>query len=133
MITEMKKKNKNNGKDTSDGAQYIPINLRIQKQQYKAEIETYMADISNLTSKIRDYQKRVEDTPRKEQELLIVERDYNNLKNTYNELLSRKVSNHRSCRAAAKAHISKYESAVFINVGSWTEYRTRVNLLAGVS
>jgi len=91
MITEMKKKNKNNGKDTSDGAQYIPINLRIQKQQYKAEIETYMADISSLTSKIRDYQKRVEDTPRKEQELLIVERDYNNLKNTYNELLSRKL------------------------------------------
>jgi len=91
MITEMKKKNKNNDKDTSDGAPYIPINLRIQKQQYKAEIETYMADISNLTSQIRDYQKRVEDTPRKEQELLLVERDYNNIKKTHNELLSRKL------------------------------------------
>ena len=91
MIKEMKKKNKNNDKDTSDGALYIPINLRIQKQQYKAEIETYMADISNLTSQIRDYQKRVEDTPRKEQELLLVERDYNNIKKTHNELLSRKL------------------------------------------
>jgi polysaccharide chain length determinant protein (PEP-CTERM system associated) len=91
MITEMKKKNKNNDKDTSDGAPYIPINLRIQKQQYKAEIETYMADISNLTSQIRDYQKRVEDTPRKEQELLLVERDYNNIKKSHNELLSRKL------------------------------------------
>ena len=91
MITEMKKKNKNNDKDTSDGAPYIPINLRIQKQQYKAEIETYMADISNLTSQIRDYQKRVEDTPKKEQELLLVERDYDNIKKTHNELLSRKL------------------------------------------
>jgi capsular polysaccharide biosynthesis protein len=50
-----------------------------------------MADISNLTSQIRDYQKRVEDTPRKEQELLLVERDYNNIKKTHNELLSRKL------------------------------------------
>ena len=91
MIAEMKEKNKNNDKDTSDGAPYIPINLRIQTQQIKAEIETYTADISNLTSQIRDYQKRVEDTPKKEQELLLLERDYNNLKKTYTEILSRKL------------------------------------------
>ncbi len=89
MISDMKKKN--NDKDTSYGSLYIPINLRIRVQQFKAQIKTYTADISNLTSKIRDYQKRVDNTPKKEQELLLLERDYNNIKKTYSELLSRKL------------------------------------------
>ena len=48
-------------------------------------------EIAKLIEQTRVYQKRVEDTPKREQELLSLRRDYTNVKETYDSLLSRKL------------------------------------------
>jgi len=98
MISDLKEKDEKDNNDASnkskfilEGSQYIPMNLRIKSGQIKTEIVAHEADISNLISQIPVYQRRVDDTPKREQELYLLERDYKNIKKTYDVLLSKKM------------------------------------------
>ena len=44
-----------------------------------------------LKRQIRFYQRKVDEAPKIEQELLSLKRDYENVQNTYNSLLNRKL------------------------------------------
>jgi capsular polysaccharide biosynthesis protein len=48
-------------------------------------------EIANIEGQIKDHQQRVERTPQHEQELLTLQRDYNNLKESYNSLTNRQL------------------------------------------
>jgi uncharacterized protein involved in exopolysaccharide biosynthesis len=48
-------------------------------------------DIVRLKRQINTYQQRVEQTPKREEELLALNRDYQNIQNSYNSLLNRKL------------------------------------------
>jgi polysaccharide chain length determinant protein (PEP-CTERM system associated) len=82
---------KRNDKDTSKGSKYIPPNAKMEVEQLKLNINTLTADISGLQSQIREYEKRIETTPAREQELSSLQRDYQNLKSTYDLLLNKKL------------------------------------------
>ena len=84
-------KNKQNNKDASDVAQYIPANAKMEVEQIKVNINTLTTDISKLKSQIRDYEKRIDNTPKREQQLKSLERDYNNKRENYNMLLNKKL------------------------------------------
>jgi polysaccharide chain length determinant protein (PEP-CTERM system associated) len=55
------------------------------------EIRYLEGDIANLQSQIRSYEGRVETTPRREQELVAIQRDYDNIRQSYQNLLNRKL------------------------------------------
>lgn len=57
----------------------------------RREIGNIEADVARIQSQIRLYENRVESTPRREQELLSLERDYDNIQNSYQSLLNRKL------------------------------------------
>jgi polysaccharide chain length determinant protein (PEP-CTERM system associated) len=57
----------------------------------RIEIGNLQADIANIQGQIRQYQRRVESTPGREQEFLSLQRDYENLKESYGSLLNRKL------------------------------------------
>lgn len=65
--------------------------LRRQLQEIELEIKGHKAEINKTRSQIAWYEKKVEETPKREQELLSLERDYENLKELYNSILSRKL------------------------------------------
>lgn len=65
--------------------------LVLQMEDVKAEIRSDTEDLETLANQIRVYQRRVENTPKREQELLALERDYHNIQETYNSVLSRKL------------------------------------------
>ena len=48
-------------------------------------------EIANLKSELATYQKRVDQTPKSEEELLSLQRDYDNINSLYNSLLNRKL------------------------------------------
>ena len=48
-------------------------------------------EIANIERQIKEYQQRVELTPQREQELLTLQRDYSNLKQSYDSLVNRKL------------------------------------------
>ncbi len=62
-----------------------------QREDIKREIKILEIEIADTTDQINTYQKRVEDTPKREQELLSLRRDYDNINETYNSLLGRKL------------------------------------------
>jgi capsular polysaccharide biosynthesis protein len=47
--------------------------------------------MAQIKSQIKEYGLRVEKTPQREQELLTLQRDYDNIKESYNSLLNRKL------------------------------------------
>ena len=65
--------------------------LRNQLQDITLEMESYNAGIKKIQSQVKWYEKKVEDTPKREQELLSLNRDYQNLNELYNSLLNRKL------------------------------------------
>jgi len=69
----------------------IDQNQKRQLQEINIDIDGYKADITDTNAQIKLYQARVEDTPKREQELLSLNRDYNNLQEMYNSLLERKL------------------------------------------
>ena len=70
-------------------AQYrMAVEHRKELQQRILIIEN---DIESLRRKIQVYQNRVEDTPKREQELMSLQRDYNNIQEIYSSLLNRKL------------------------------------------
>ena len=64
---------------------------RRQLDAMKAEVRATELEISNLQSQIEVYEARVEATPKREQELMSLQRDYDNILASYNSLLSRKL------------------------------------------
>lgn len=69
----------------------LPLELRRQIFEAQREIQVAESEIVNLKKQIGDYQKRVENTPKREQEFLGLRRDYQNIQETYDSLLSRKL------------------------------------------
>jgi hypothetical protein len=63
----------------------------IQQQEMRREIRQQNAEIAQLMEQVKMYQQRVENTPLREQELLSLERDYDNIKDSYNSLVQRKL------------------------------------------
>jgi len=63
----------------------------VQIVQLKRELQQVVDGIKVTKEKMKVYQKLVEDTPKREQELVSIQRDYQNLKNIYNSLLDRKL------------------------------------------
>jgi polysaccharide chain length determinant protein (PEP-CTERM system associated) len=66
-------------------------NLTNQLREIGFAIENLKAEALQIESQIKWYQAKVEETPRREQELMSLNRDYDNVQETYNSLLSRKL------------------------------------------
>jgi uncharacterized protein involved in exopolysaccharide biosynthesis len=64
------------------------VGRRIQAENNIANIQ---AEANKINQQIREYQMRIERTPQREEQLLALRRDYENIKNAYNSLLSRKM------------------------------------------
>ena len=62
-----------------------------QRLEIRGEIRNIEVEIADLKRKLRDYQERVERTPKREQELLSLKRNYENIKESYNSVLNRKL------------------------------------------
>ncbi|GAB6094594.1 GNVR domain-containing protein [Desulfatiferula olefinivorans] len=77
---------------TSSGAmpRFSVAYLR-QRRAINADLDRLEGEKQNLLAQIAVYKKRVEDTPKREQELQSLQRDYNNINQTYNSLLGRQL------------------------------------------
>jgi polysaccharide chain length determinant protein (PEP-CTERM system associated) len=62
-----------------------------QQNQIKLEIQDLEEDIRKLKYQIKIYQQRIERTPKREEELIALNRDYNNIQASYSSLLNRKL------------------------------------------
>jgi polysaccharide chain length determinant protein (PEP-CTERM system associated) len=69
----------------------LPPELRRQMADVQREIQIAESEVDNLRVQIALYQKRVENIPKREQELLSLNRDYQNIRTTYQSLLTRKL------------------------------------------
>ncbi|OQX27405.1 MAG: hypothetical protein BWK80_05470 [Desulfobacteraceae bacterium IS3] len=65
--------------------------MEIQYDEALRAIKGLEQDIAAINVQIEQYEKRIEDTPKREQELLTLSRDYENIKDSYNKLLTRKL------------------------------------------
>jgi len=65
--------------------------LRLQLRSTEFEINQLKEEKGKVLKQIARYQKRIENTPKREQELLDLTRDYENLKQTYDDLLQKKL------------------------------------------
>ena len=65
--------------------------LKSQLDQLDLEIRNLKTEIAKVQSRIDQHQGRVDDTPKREQELLSLNRDYDNLKKLYESMLNRKL------------------------------------------
>lgn len=62
-----------------------------QRSELILEIRNSKGDIERIYREIQEYQKRVENTPKREEELLSLQRDYENIQESYNSLLNRQL------------------------------------------
>jgi protein tyrosine kinase modulator len=78
---------------SSDGDAEAPSSIRESPEiiAQRNEIRSLDTSVARIRSQIREYQKRVANTPSREQELLALKRDYQNLQDSYNSLLDRKL------------------------------------------
>jgi len=63
----------------------------MEREELKIQIDSLETEIQKLEGQIQHYQRMVEDTPKREQELLSLNRDYQNIKDLYDSLLARKL------------------------------------------
>ena len=89
-----------NGKNSSGSSDYLPLggrereetlSLRAQVKSTEAEIDALKRDRERIKGKIAVIQSKLNNVPRHEQELIVLTRDYDNLKNSYNDLLKKKL------------------------------------------
>ena len=73
------------------GISRIERDLVNQLREIELQIKNLKSEAAQLQSQIKFYQTQVENTPKREQELMSLKRDYGNIKETYNSLLSRKL------------------------------------------
>ncbi|MGQ0810610.1 MAG: GumC family protein [Nitrospiraceae bacterium] len=66
--------------------------LKRQQREVKTELVLLQQRQIALRAERKDYEKRVEKSPEVEQELLILERDYENMKNNYRSLLDKRLN-----------------------------------------
>ena len=80
---------------TSGSAKKIDTGIRAtaarQTTVISGTIRALEQEIANINRDIREYQRRVEATPQRELEMLTMQRDYNNMKDSYKSLLNRKL------------------------------------------
>ncbi len=69
----------------------VDTTLRRQHQDVEVELRGLRSEIAGVKSEINRYQAKVEDTPKREQDLLSLNRDYENTRELYNSLLNRKL------------------------------------------
>jgi polysaccharide chain length determinant protein (PEP-CTERM system associated) len=69
----------------------MEADLILQRDGVTREITAIKEEISELQTQVSFYQQRVENTPKREQEIIALKRDYENIKETYNSLLERKL------------------------------------------
>jgi polysaccharide chain length determinant protein (PEP-CTERM system associated) len=62
-----------------------------QRIQLAGVLRSTQIEIDRLKAQIGEYQRRVEATPNREQELISLRRDYENIKESYNSLVNRKL------------------------------------------
>jgi len=85
-------KDSDNGKPNSKEGMGGFANLgSVQSQTIKNEIRNLQIEVNALEGKIAKYRKIIEDTPTREQELLSLNRDYENVKKAYDSLLQRQL------------------------------------------
>lgn len=66
--------------------------LAKQQSELKSELALLRQRHQSLLAERAEYQKRIEKSPEVEQELLILERDYDNMKNNYRSLLDKRLN-----------------------------------------
>ena len=108
IISDLEK-NKQNNKDTPNGSQYIPHNAKMEVERIKVNINTLTTDIAKLKSQIRVYEGRIENTPKREQELKSLERDYNNIRASYDMMLNKKLESEISVNMEKKQKGEKFQ------------------------
>ena len=108
IISDLEK-NKENNKDTSNVSEYIPPNAKFEIDRIKVNISTLTTEIAKLEAQIRVYQKRIENTPKREQELKHLDRDYNNIRASYNLLLNKKLEAEVSVSMEKKQQGEKFQ------------------------
>ena len=65
--------------------------LMRQRVETRGEIRNIEIDIAKIKRQLTEYQERIERTPKHEQELLSLNRDYENIQESYESLLNRKL------------------------------------------
>ncbi len=85
------KKSSGSADDTNATASGVETALKRQSRDIELQIEATKRQILEIESQIKYYQSKVEETPKREQELLSLNRDYENVKELYNSLLNRKL------------------------------------------
>jgi len=108
IISDLEK-NKQNNKDAPNGSQYIPQNAKMEVEGIKININTLTTDIAKLKSQIRVYEGRIENTPKREQELKSSERDYNNIRASYDMMLNKKLESEISVNMEKKQKGEKFQ------------------------
>ena len=78
------------GVGSSASGRRVETDLIVQRNAAAREIAALKDEIPALQEQIDFYQRRVENAPKLEQELLSLNRDYDNIQKTYESLLSRK-------------------------------------------
>jgi len=96
-IADLESKERTNAKEEVQGrpkdkrVTRAEINLVNQLREIVLEIKNLKSEAAHLHSQMKWYQTQVENTPKREQELMSLNRDYRNIQETYNSLLSRKL------------------------------------------
>jgi polysaccharide chain length determinant protein (PEP-CTERM system associated) len=75
---------------TQEAPPAASLNIR-QRIELSGAIKSAEADIVKLKQSIEEYQKRVEETSKYGQEMMNLQRDYDNMRESYNSLLNRKL------------------------------------------
>lgn len=98
MIADLEEQLKkiDTGDDISDGnlneeSPRLSETFVRQRREALADLKRLEGQKSDLLEQIAIYKKRVEDTPKREQELQSLQRDYNNINQTYDSLLGRQL------------------------------------------
>jgi polysaccharide chain length determinant protein (PEP-CTERM system associated) len=66
--------------------------VRLQIGELNLTIDSLKRKKKNLEDRISEYEQRINDTPRREQQLMILMRDYENLKKNYQSLLDKRLT-----------------------------------------
>ncbi|RKX62512.1 MAG: hypothetical protein DRP37_01355 [Thermodesulfobacteriota bacterium] len=77
--------------DVGDSENAIIVGLRYQLKGLDFDIKAVKESSNKVRKQIAVYQERIEETPKREQELVDLTRDYDNLRLSYESLLTRKI------------------------------------------
>ena len=75
----------------SSGNSVLDSEIAFQIRSIETDIRHMKSDSANIREQIAMYKQRIENTPKREQELMDLTRDYDNLRQTYDSLLTRKI------------------------------------------